>query len=135
MLKKIKSYLLFLVNDMFLCSLSSVLISFVFYTTTIAPTIVGGDSSEYCLLVQKSILKFGNPHDHPLYILIGKIFYLLPFEPAYNLNLMSAFFGSFTILFVFLATYHITESKYASFFGSLSLMVSHAFWGMTSRSA
>ena len=103
-------------------------ISCFFYFFTLAPTVIGGDSSELYLGVHNFALHFGGLHDHPLHTVIGKIFSLLPFELAFNLNLMSAFFGVLTVLLIFLIIKHVTHSNFAASFGSLSLMVSHAFW-------
>ena len=109
-------------------SLFILLISFSFYLYTLAPTIIGGDSSAFCLSANNFSLSLGNADDHPLYLILGKLFSLLPFEYSYSLNLMSAVFGSLTVFLVFLVIRHITHSNPAAFFGSLSLMVSHAFW-------
>ena len=103
-------------------------ISFSLYVYTLAPTIIGGDSSAFCLSVHHLNLSFGSADDHPLYLILGKLFSFLPFELSYSLNLMSAVFGSLTVFLVFLVIKHITRSNPAAFFGSFSLMVSHAFW-------
>ncbi|MFH2060862.1 MAG: DUF2723 domain-containing protein [Pseudomonadota bacterium] len=99
-----------------------------FYIYSLAPTIIGGDSSMFCINIKNLILHFGKADDHPLYMIIGKIFSLLPFDLAYNINLMSAIFGSFTVLCVFLIIQHINDDQYAALFGAFALMVSHAFW-------
>ena len=103
-------------------------ISFSLYVYTLAPTIIGGDSSAFCLSVEHLNLSVGRADDHPLYLILGKLFSFLPFELSYGLNLMSAVFGSLTVFLVFLVIKHITCSNPAAFFGSFSLMVSHAFW-------
>jgi hypothetical protein len=99
-----------------------------FYSFTLAPTIIAGDSPALSLRVHRFALHFGRASDHPLHTMIGKMFSLLPFELAFSLNLMSAFFGVLTILLIFLIIKHLTESDSSAWFGSLSLMVSHAFW-------
>ena len=103
-------------------------ISFSLYVYTSAPTIIGGDSSAFCLSTHNFSLSFGSADDHPLYLILGKLFSFLPFELSYSLNLMSAVFGSLTVFLVFLVVQHVTQSNPAAFFGSFSLMVSHAFW-------
>ena len=102
--------------------------SFSLYAYTLAPTIIGGDSAAYCLSVHHLSLSFGHADDHPLYLILAKLFSFLPFELSFSLNLMSAVFGSLTVFLVFRIIEHITHSRPAAFFGSLSLMVSHAFW-------
>ena len=104
------------------------IISSLFYLFTLAPTVIGGDSSLFCVNVYYSTLHFGRANDHPLHIVIGKLFSLLPFEFAFNLNVMSAFFGVQTVLLIFLIIQNVTHSNLAACFGAFSLMVSHAFW-------
>lgn len=99
-----------------------------FYYFTLAPTIIAGDGPALSMRAHSFALHFGRASDHPLHTIIGKMFSLLPFELAFSLNLMSAFFGVLTILLIFLIIKHLTESDSAAWFGSLSLMVSHAFW-------
>jgi hypothetical protein len=105
-----------------------IFISGLFYLFTLAPTIIGGDSSQFAWDVFRFKLHIGRASDHPLFILIGKLFSFLPFELAYSLNLVSAFFGVCTIILIFLIVKRLTTSVLSAAFGSLSLMVSHAFW-------
>ncbi|MCP4402743.1 MAG: DUF2723 domain-containing protein [bacterium] len=104
------------------------LISGLFYLFTLAPTLIGGDSSSFCINVYRFKLSVGRASDHPLHTIFGKIFSWLPFELAYSLNLMSAFFGVLTVFVIFLVIKHLSNSSAAAFFGAFSLMVSHAFW-------
>ena len=99
-----------------------------FYYFTLAPTIIAGDSPILSLKALNFSLHFGRASDHPLHTILGKMFSLLPFELAFSINLMSAFFGVLTVLLVFLIVKHLTNSDSAAWFGALSLMVSHAFW-------
>ena len=104
------------------------IIAFLFYCLTLAPTIIGGDSSQLAINVAQLNLHFGNASDHPLYIIIGRLFSLLPFELAYSMNIMSAFFGAFSIMLIYLIIKKISGSHFPAAFGALSLMVSHTFW-------
>ncbi len=110
------------------------LISGLFYLWTLAPGIIAGDSASFAVDVQQlklteaHKLRLGRADNHPFYLVVGKLFSYLPFELAYSLNLMSAFFGLLTILVVFLVIRHLSESPLAALFGAFSLMVSHAFW-------
>ena len=103
-------------------------ISAFLYLYSLAPTIVGGDSALFCIRVFQTRLRFGRANNHPLFVVLGKLFSMLPFELAYTLNLLSAFFGVLTVLLIFLSIRHLTHSLCAASFGSLSLMASHAFW-------
>ena len=80
-----------------------------FYYVTLAPTIIGGDSPALSLRAHSVELHFGRASDHPLYTIIGKLFSLLPFELAFSLNLMSAFFGVLTVLLIFLIIKFLTS--------------------------
>ena len=92
-------------------------IASLFYGFTLAPTVIGGDSPILSLKAQNLALHFGRASDHPLHTVIGKLFSLLPFELAFSLNLMSAFFGVLTVLLIFLIVKHLTKSESAAWFG------------------
>ena len=67
--------------------------------------------------------------DHPLYVMLGQVFVLLPFgEPTYRINLMSAVAGSLAIALVFRLGEHLSSNRWAALLGALALAVSHTFW-------
>ncbi|MBI5207802.1 MAG: DUF2723 domain-containing protein [Candidatus Firestonebacteria bacterium] len=69
------------------------------YINTMAPTITPGDSGE--LITGAYTLGIAHPPGYPLFILIGRIFSLIPLGSiSFRLNLMSVFF-SLCSLFVF----------------------------------
>lgn len=97
------------------------------YLVTLAPTVIWGDSAKFALDV--TTLHLGDSADsHPLFIILGKIFSLLPFELAYDMNLLSAVSASIAVFLVYLIIVEITNSKISAIAGSLALCVSHAFW-------
>ena len=74
------------------------LLSFILYVRAAAPSVatIFDDSLEFPLVVHR--LAIAHPTGYPLYILLGKLFSLFnPTNVAYQLNLMSAFFGALTV--------------------------------------
>ncbi|HWP47970.1 MAG TPA: DUF2723 domain-containing protein [Candidatus Limnocylindrales bacterium] len=104
------------------------LLSFFTYLWTLAPTVIWGDSAGFALEVRRSSLRIGTASDHPLYILLGRIFARLPGELAWNLNLLSALFGALTVAFIYAITFKLTHSPSAGWTAATALCFSHAFW-------
>lgn len=99
--------------------LSPLLFIFIFltsvavYLNTLAPTFSFGDSGELISMI--SNLGIAHPTGFPIYILLGKIFSLLPLaNPGFKINLMSVFFGAITpaLLFLALSVYFKKEKNY-----------------------
>jgi len=83
--------------------------SLVIYTLTLTPTVYLEDSGE--LIAAAHSLGVAHPSGYPLYVILGKIFSLLPFgNVAYNINLMSAFFGALTCAILFLVIQQINRT-------------------------
>ena len=71
-------------------------LTFMVYLRTLAPTVYGFDSAELATGVYSGGIV--HPPGFPLYMLIGRMFILLPIgDVAYRLNLMSSFFASCTV--------------------------------------
>ncbi len=76
--------------------------SFALYLFTLAPTVTFWDSGE---LIAAS-WQFGISHQpgYPLFAVVGRLFSFLPFgSVAYRYNILSAFFSSLTVVFLYLA--------------------------------
>ena len=102
-------------------------LSFLLYLFTLAPTVIWGDSASFA--VQAVSMEFGvGAESHSLYILLGRLFSYLPFEVAYSMNLLSAVTASLALLMVYLIILEMTGSLASSIIGAASLCVSHAFW-------
>jgi tetratricopeptide (TPR) repeat protein len=104
--------------------------SFLVYLFTTSPTVYLGDSGEFIT----SAFCLGNPHNsgYPLYVLIGKIFSMIPVgNVAFRLNLMSAFFGALTVWLTYRSTMWMTRSFVPAFSASLLLAFSATFWSQT----
>lgn len=84
------------------------------YGVTLAPTITwshdGGDGGD--LITAVHTLGLAHPPGYPTYILMGRLFSLLPWEDtAYKLNLMSAVFSALTITLFYLIAVELSPSS------------------------
>ncbi|MBI5575775.1 MAG: DUF2723 domain-containing protein [Deltaproteobacteria bacterium] len=102
-------------------------LSFLFYLATLAPTVIWGDSAEFAIHAKRLHLDI-SADSHPLFVILGRLFSFLPFEPAYSLNLLTAVTASLAVSMVYLVVFELTGSVAASIAGASSLAVSHAFW-------
>lgn len=102
-------------------------IIFSLYSFTSSRTVAFGDSGEFvCAAYNLGVL---HPPGYPLYTILGKVFTLLPLgNPAYEVNIMSAFFGSLSILFLYFTIYFLTKNHSASIISCISMALGLAFW-------
>ncbi len=119
-------------KKLLICSSVIAIIPFVVYILTLEEKLVGGDTSSYAFqLPQMMILP---PTGYPVFSIIGKLFSIIPIgELAYRLNMISAVFGSLTILFLFLAINNITKNIFASFTAGLCFAFSFPYWHVSNR--
>jgi len=121
---KTKHFLIFILFS------SVFFVSFFVYLKTLSPTVYLEDSGE--LITAAVNLGIPHPSGYPLYVILGKVFSLLPFGSAgWKINLMSAFFGVLTVCFLFLIIFKLTKSALAAFTASLILAFSHTFWSQS----
>lgn len=108
--------------------LSLFLLSFLVYFSTVPPTITSyGDSSE--LITSAFTFTTAHPPGYPLYIIVGKLFTLLPWGTvAWRVHLSSAIFGSLTVLLVFSSLHLLTKNLFVSTLATTPLAFSHSFW-------
>ena len=80
------------------------LISLAVFVRTAAPTVSFWDSGEFVACAYS--LGIPHPPGAPLYLLVGRLFTLLPVgdDPAYPMNLISAITSALAVLFVYLIT-------------------------------
>ncbi len=78
------------------------LISFVVYMDTIAPTVSFWDCGEF--IATSYTLGVPHPPGSPLYLLIGRLFTMLPFSSdiAYQVNIISALTSALAVMFLYL---------------------------------
>jgi Protein O-mannosyl-transferase TMEM260-like len=103
-------------------------IALAFYGVTLAPTVIWSDSAAFARQVLIGPLQFGTASDHPLFIAIGRLLKLLPFELAWLLNLESALFGAAAVAMVYRCARQLGTSPIAGAIGAAALGVSQAFW-------
>jgi hypothetical protein len=97
------------------------------YVRTLAPSLLLGDSAELQTLAYT--LGMTHPTGYPVYLLIGKLFTLVPAgNIAYRVNLGSAFFGSLTLALLYLAGCLVEGWRIAPFTGVVTLGVFGPFW-------
>jgi len=95
------------------------------------------DGLEYLLC--SNLLGIDHPPGHPFYILMGKLFSLLPIgSAAFRMNLMSAVFGAGTVVLIFMITEFILSVSFklknkallkaAAAFTALVFALSRVWW-------
>ena len=115
--------------------ISSVIAFFVpltIYISTLEQKLIGGDTSWFA--IQVPTMEVLAPTGYPAFSIIGKLFSLLPVKDiVYRLNLMSAFFGAVTILFLFLAINRLVKNEIISLSSSLVFAFLPTFWSVANR--
>ncbi|MBC8264883.1 MAG: DUF2723 domain-containing protein, partial [Anaerolineales bacterium] len=102
-------------------------LTFVVYLSTLSPTLGEADSFEF--QVVSHTLGVAHPTGYPLYILLGKLFTLLPVgNVAYRVNLISPLFASLAIVYLYLCLMHLTRHRAASLLAALTFAFSRTFW-------
>jgi hypothetical protein len=97
------------------------------YLRTLAPTVGQHDTFEFQVLSYK--LGIAHPTGYPLYVMLGKLFTLLPFgDVAYRVNLSSALFASLTVLVLYLTIDHMTADRSSSALAALCFAFTYSFW-------
>lgn len=102
--------------------------SFLLYLATLAPTFLWSDSAKLAIAVHEKQFAATSFGAHPMHALLGYLFSSLPSSFAYTQNLMSAFFASATVAFVYLIVRLETNDTVAGVLAATSLAVSHIFW-------
>jgi len=115
--------------------------SFIVYFMTMAPTVSFWDSGEFIAASFK--LAIPHPPGAPLYLLVGRIFSILPiFEDiARRVNFISTISSALTVFFLYLISVHVIKNylkpregfgRYipylASTIGSLTFAFTNSFW-------
>jgi tetratricopeptide (TPR) repeat protein len=115
-------------------------LSLAVYTMTLCPSIYWEDSAAFCAV--HSLLGIPHSPGFPLYVLLGRVFSLLPFtSSAFCSNLMSAFWGGATLTVLFFLILEIFGQpnirQWLSYLtGSIAVLVfafSSSFWLQTVR--
>jgi hypothetical protein len=103
------------------------LLAFALYVRTLAPTVGAHDTFEFQVLSYE--LGIAHPTGYPLYILLGKLFTLLPLgNVAYRVNLSSALFAATAVAILHAIIAELTRSRSAAALGALSFAFTYSFW-------
>ncbi len=99
----------------------------VVYVATLAPSVLPGDSGELQLV--GPTLGIPHPTGYPFYVLLSKLFSLLPFgSVAYRVNLLSAVAASIAVWGVYRAAIALELRRGAALLGAALLLVSDTLW-------
>jgi len=113
-------------------SIFSLMTPLVIYILTLAPKLVGGDTSWYANQIPEMSLMV--PTGYPTFSMFLKLFTYLPIgDLAYRLNLFSAIFGALTILFLFLSINKLVKNEFISFISSMVFAFIVPFWEVANR--
>jgi hypothetical protein len=98
------------------------------YLRTLAPGVVGGDPGE--LQFVPAILSIPHPTGTPLYILLGKLWSMLPLGPtvAWRMNLLAAVSATLACLAVYFTVALYVRQPLPALGAALSLAVGLTFW-------
>ena len=84
------------------------LIPFALYLKTLCPNLYWGDSGEFISV--SHVLGIAHPPGYPLYVLIGKLFTLIPVGSiGFRVNIVSALFGALTVFMVYLLSVKLLD--------------------------
>jgi len=97
------------------------------YLKTLAPTVGSNDTFEFQVLSYE--LGIAHPTGYPLYLLLGKLFTLVPVgNVAYRVNLSSALFAAGAVAVLYSAITLLTRDRCASVIGALGFACTYSFW-------
>jgi len=99
-----------------------------FYAFTLAPTVIWGDSAWLAIDARFGFVQLTTAADHPLFVLVGRMFAKLPGDLARNINLESAVFAALAVALVFRCAMRLGAAPLQATVGAAALAVSHVFW-------
>ena len=122
-----------IVTHPFALALYAALGALVLYWRTAYPSVLPGDAGELQFAAWGFWL--AHPTGYPLYLTLGGIWqHLLPFgDPAYRLNLFSAFWSGLAVGIAFLVFWNVTRARGAAMIAALTFAVSPLLWAQATR--
>ncbi|MCJ7739642.1 MAG: DUF2723 domain-containing protein [Anaerolineae bacterium] len=103
------------------------LVVFGTYLKTLLPSLGEADTFEFQVVAP--LLGIAHPTGYPLYVLLSRLFTLLPFGTvAWRVNMTSACFGTGAVLLVYGLVYERTGEWLIAFATALALAFSTTFW-------
>ncbi len=107
--------------------------SFALYVATLAPTVIWGDDAFLQFRAIEGDLS-ASAGSHPAWVLIAHQFSRLPIgEPAFRVNLTSAFWGAITLCLLYLIMNLLGIARPARLLAVAAFAVSHTFWAHAVR--
>lgn len=109
------------------------LFCFWLYWRTAAPTVLPGDPGEFQFAAWGFWL--AHPTGYPSYLLLGGIWqHLVQIgDPAFRMNLFSAFWSAVAVGAAFLVFWIVTRARGASLIAALTLAITPLFWSQATR--
>ena len=108
-------------------SVALALAALALYATTLCPTVYWYDSAE--LAAAAALLGVPHPPGYPLYTLLGKLYVMLvPGEPAFAVNLMSAVHGAVCVGLVFVLQRRLGAARIPASCGAVFFGTGPSFW-------
>jgi hypothetical protein len=119
-------------------------IAFIVYMLTVSPTVSYWDCGEFIAASYK--LAVPHPPGAPFYLLVGRIFSLLPIpfitDIGYKVNLISVLSSAFTVMLLYFSIVHLVRewkgtlktdeewqtAIFSGIIGALSFAFTHSFW-------
>src|SRR5919199_214657 len=107
--------------------------AFLIYLRTLAPGVLPGDSGEFQFAAWNWTL--AHPTGYPLYLIVGGIWqHLLPVgDPAFRLNLFSAFWAALTVGLSYRIFFRIARHRGAALIATMTFAVSPTFWSQATE--
>jgi hypothetical protein len=97
------------------------------YASTLCPTVYWYDSAE--LATAAALLGIPHPPGYPVYTLLGRLYVLLvPGEPAFAVNVMSAVHGALCVGLMFLIQRRLHADRIPALFGAMLFGTGASFW-------
>jgi len=111
-----------------LVPLAVLLATWTLYTSTLAPGLLRGDSGEFQWAMAS--LNVAHATGYPLFTLIGYAWHLLPLDAnvAWQLNLLTPFFGALAVTVVFVFIRALTTRTLAALGAALFLALTPVMW-------
>ncbi len=104
--------------------------TFLVYLRTLAPGVSGFDSAEFA--TGAYTLGIVHPPGYPLYLIIARLFILLPWgDVANRVNVMSAAFGTLTVLLLYKLVRELTGRLDVAWAASAFFAFTNYFWAMS----
>jgi len=103
------------------------LTTFALYARTLLPSLGQADTFEFQVIIPR--LGVAHPTGYPLYILLGKLFTLLPLgNVAWRVNVASAVCATAAVLVVYAILLRLTSRWLPAFLAALAFAFSATFW-------